>query len=140
MYVRHIDQAHHIELEKEGCSQWSVSKRTKEDQRMSSFPKVTMSVNTGEIAGFCDPKFERVGEEFIRNFQQRGEVGASVCLTLEGETMVDLWGGSAHPASHQPWVEDTLSIVWSSTKGATALCAHILVTRGLLDLDAPVAH
>jgi CubicO group peptidase (beta-lactamase class C family) len=107
---------------------------------MSSFPKVTMSVNTGEIAGFCDPKFERVGEEFTRNFQQRGEVGASVCLTLEGETVVDLWGGSADPASHQPWVEDTLSIVWSSTKGATALCAHILASRGLLDLDAPVAR
>ncbi len=46
----------------------------------------------------------------------------------------------AHPASNDPWTEDTFSIVWSSTKGATALCAHILVSRGLLDLDKPVAH
>ena len=107
---------------------------------MPSFSKIKTSVKSGEVAGFCDPKFERVAEEFVRNFQQRGEVGASVCLSLEGETVVDLWGGSADPASNAPWVEDTVSIVWSSTKGATALCAHILASRGLLDLDAPVAH
>lgn len=107
---------------------------------MSSFPKVKMSVNTGEIAGFCDPRFERVAEEFVRNFRERGEVGASVCVMLEGEPFVDLWGGSADPASNQPWVEDTLTHVWSSTKGATALCAHMLASRGLLDLDAPVTR
>jgi CubicO group peptidase (beta-lactamase class C family) len=107
---------------------------------MPSFSKIKTSVKSGEVAGFCDPKFERVAEEFVRNFQQRGEVGASVCLSLEGETVVDLWGGSADPASNAPWVEDTVSIVWSSTKGATALCAHILASRGLLDLDAPVAQ
>src|SRR5947199_8194151 len=107
---------------------------------MSSFSTVKASVNTGEVGVFCDPQFERVAEEFVRNFQQRGEVGASVCVMLEGKTVVDLWGGSVNPATHAPWVEDTLSIVWSSTKGATALCAHILASRGLLDLDAPVVH
>lgn len=64
--------------------------QTKEDLFMSSFPKVKMSVNTGEIAGFCDPRFERVAEEFVRNFRERGEVGASVCVMLEGEPFVDL--------------------------------------------------
>jgi len=105
---------------------------------MSSFPALKKRINIGEIAGFCDPRFERVAQEFERNFQQRDELGASVCVTLEGERMVDLWGGIAHPDSQAPWVEDTLSIVWSATKGATALCAHILASRGLLDLDAPV--
>jgi CubicO group peptidase (beta-lactamase class C family) len=107
---------------------------------MSSFSMVKTSISTGEVAGLCDPQFERVAEEFVRNFQQRGEVGASVCVTLEGKTVVDLWGGSANPATNLPWVEDTLSIVWSSTKGATALCAHILASRGLLDLDAPMVR
>lgn len=107
---------------------------------MSSFPNVKMSVNTGEIAGFCDPRFERVAGEFARNFQERGEVGASVCITLEGETIVDLWGGMAHPDTQTPWGEDTVTLVWSATKGATALCAHMLASRGELDLDAPVTR
>ena len=107
---------------------------------MPSFPTVNMSVKTGEIAGFCDPQFERVAEEFTRNFQERGELGASVSVTIEGDPVVDLWGGTAHPETGAPWTKDTLSIIWSSTKGATALCAHILASRGLLDLDAPVVQ
>src|SRR6266566_3531505 len=107
---------------------------------MSNFPTLKTSVKTGEVAGFCDPRFERVAEEFTRNFQERGEVGASVCVQIEGETFVDLWGGSADPASNKPWVEDTITQVWSATKGATALCAHMLVERGLLDLEAPVVR
>src|SRR5258708_30429525 len=105
---------------------------------MSSISKVNVSVINGEVSGFYDPQFERVAEEFVRNFQERGEVGASVCIKLEGETVVDLWGGIARPDTQTPWVEDTLSVIWSTTKGATALCAHILASRGLLDLDAPV--
>ncbi len=105
---------------------------------MSSIPKVNVSVINGEVSGFYDPQFELVAEEFVRNFQERGEVGASVCIKLEGETVVDLWGGIARTDTQTPWVEDTISILWSATKGATALCAHILASRGLLDLDAPV--
>ena len=107
---------------------------------MSITPGFKRSVATGEVAGYCDPRFELVADEFVKNFQERGEVGASVCVTLEGETMVDLWGGSANPTTQAPWTRDTMSIVWSSTKGATALCAHMLASRGLLDLDAPVVH
>jgi len=107
---------------------------------MASFPKVKMTVNQGEINGFCDARFARVVEEFQQNFQQRGEVGASVCVTLEGETVVDMWGGIARPVTNAPWKEDTMSVVFSSTKGATSLCAHILASRGKLDLDAPVAQ
>ena len=90
------------------------------------------------VSGKCDPKFARVREEFERNFKEREEVGASVCVTLEGETVVDLWGGIANIETGEPWKEDTVSIIFSSTKGATALCAHILASRGLLDIDAPV--
>lgn len=90
------------------------------------------------VSGKCAPKFERVREEFERNFKEREEVGASVCVTLDGETVVDLWGGTADVDTGEPWKEDTVSIVFSATKGATALCAHILASRGLLDIDAPV--
>ena len=92
-----------------------------------------------EIEGTCTPEFIRVREQFARNFAERGEVGASVCITVDGETVVDLWGGVADPTSGRPWTADTIGHIWSGTKGATALCAHILASRGLLDLNAPVA-
>ena len=91
------------------------------------------------VQGTCDSRFELVREEFERNFSERGEVGASIAVTLDGKTVVDLWGGVADAASGRPWEKDTKVVVWSSTKGATALCAHILVDRGELDLEAPVA-
>ncbi len=90
--------------------------------------------------GICKPGFERVAEAFQENFDRDGEVGGSVCLTVGGETVVDLWGGLADPKTNAPWARDTVSIVFSCTKGATALCAHVLASRGQLDLDAPVAE
>jgi CubicO group peptidase (beta-lactamase class C family) len=100
---------------------------------------VTQS-QTPQVQGSCDARFEAVRTEFERNFAERGEVGASVSVTLEGSTVVDLWGGTARLDTGQPWERDTVVVVWSATKGATALCAHILVDRGELDLNAPVAH
>src|SRR5579875_4193530 len=91
------------------------------------------------IHGVCDARFHGVREEFERNFAERGEVGASVCVMIEGRTVVDLWGGVADRHTHRPWERDTIGLVWSSTKGATALCAHILIARGLLELDRTVA-
>ena len=90
------------------------------------------------IEGSCKPGFERVAEAFEKNFASNGEIGASVCLTVGGETVVDLWGGVADRKTAAPWTRDTVSIVFSCTKGATALCAQILASRGRLDLDAPV--
>jgi CubicO group peptidase (beta-lactamase class C family) len=101
---------------------------------------VRRDVPNGRIEGSCDPRFADVAREFERNFTERGEVGASVCLTLHGEKLVDLWGGIADPASGRPWERDTVGIVFSCTKGAVALCAHLLASRGALDLDAPVAE
>jgi CubicO group peptidase (beta-lactamase class C family) len=95
---------------------------------------------TGAISGVWHPTFRRVRDEFLRNFTQRGEVGASVCVMMGGFPVVDLWGGTADPATGAPWQQNTLVHVWSCTKGVTALCAHLLASRGLLDLDAPVVQ
>jgi CubicO group peptidase (beta-lactamase class C family) len=90
------------------------------------------------VQGTCEERFSEVQQEFERNFAERGEVGASVCVTVDGETVVDLWGGVADNSTGRAWERDTISVVWSATKGATAICAHILVSRGELDLDRRV--
>jgi CubicO group peptidase (beta-lactamase class C family) len=90
--------------------------------------------------GTCDGRFHAVREAFEENFAHRGEVGASVCCVVDGRAVVDLWGGFADRAGQRPWQRDTLGVVWSATKGAVALCAHLLASRGQLDLDAPVAR
>jgi CubicO group peptidase (beta-lactamase class C family) len=90
------------------------------------------------IQGTCDARFQTVRDEFERNFAERGEVGASVCVTVGGRTVVDLWGGLADRHTRRPWERDTIGLVWSCTKGAAALCAHWLCSRGLLDFDRPV--
>src|SRR5262249_5046498 len=70
----------------------------------------------------------------------RGEVGASVCVIHDGQVVVDLWGGLADRRAGTPWQRDTIGVVFSCTKGAVALSAHLLAARGELDLDAPVAR
>ncbi|MGH1374467.1 MAG: serine hydrolase domain-containing protein [Cellvibrionaceae bacterium] len=102
--------------------------------------KIEESLNGKLIQGVCDEKFESVAEQFLRNYSERGEVGASVCVRVDDQKVVDLWGGFAEEESQRPWQEDTVSIVFSCTKAATALCAHLLVDRGLLDLNAPVSR
>lgn len=90
------------------------------------------------IHGHCDPAFADVKAAFTENFETRGEVGASCTVIADGRKVVDLWGGYKDAAKTQDWEEDTLSIVFSCTKAAVALCAHILIDRGQLDLDAKV--
>jgi len=94
----------------------------------------------GRLQGFCVPEFKPVLDAFAANFSEREETGASVCLTVDGRTVVDLWGGMADPAAQRPWTRDTVSIVFSCTKGATAICAHVLKSRGQLAYDDPVAR
>ncbi|MFF5499225.1 serine hydrolase domain-containing protein [Streptomyces aquilus] len=98
-----------------------------------------MSEHDPLVQGRCDERFAAVRTAFEENFRDRGELGAAVAVTVDGRTVVDLWGGWADPARTRPWQRDTLVNVWSTSKGPTALCAHILADRGLLDLDAPVA-
>lgn len=92
------------------------------------------------IKGSCDPAFERVRQVFEDNFQLRGEVGAAVCVYKDGSKVVDLWGGVADPATGMPWVEDTIVCMMSVGKSMTALAVLMLIERGEIDLDAPVAR
>jgi len=92
------------------------------------------------IEGTCDPKFSRVKDAFAENFEQRGEVGAAAAVVLDGKPVVDLWAGHADREKTRPWTRDTLVNVYSTTKGVTAICAHRLADKGLLDIDAPVAR
>ncbi|MER6491779.1 serine hydrolase domain-containing protein [Streptomyces griseorubiginosus] len=98
-----------------------------------------MSEHQSVVHGHCDERFAAVRTAFEENFRDRAELGAAVSVSVGGETVVDLWGGWADAARTRPWERDTLVNVWSTTKGPTALCAHVLADRGLLDLDAPVA-
>src|ERR1700733_12719254 len=88
----------------------------------------------GIIEGTCAPGFEPVLAAFLENFRTRGEVGASVCITHRGTKVVDLWGGIAVRKTATPWTQNTISIVFSCTKGAAALCTHMLIERGALGL------
>lgn len=92
-----------------------------------------------EIHGFCHEQFAPVREKFASNFSEQGDVGASLALTVEGEFVVDLWGGHKDAAGTLPWEEDTLVNVYSTTKTMAALCALLLADRGELYLYARVS-
>ena len=90
------------------------------------------------IHGFAAPGYEPVAAAFARNFTELGDVGAAFSVVRDGELVVDLWGGAAAPG--RPWAEDTLQLIFSGTKGLAATCMLMLVDRGQLDLERPVAH
>ena len=92
------------------------------------------------VQGECESRFAAVRDAFAANFAAGREVGASFAATVDGRFVVDLWGGHADAARTRPWTRDTIVNVFSTTKAMTALAAHILVDRGFLDLDAPVAR
>jgi CubicO group peptidase (beta-lactamase class C family) len=93
-----------------------------------------------EVQGACGARFAAVRDAFAANFAAGREVGASFAATLDGEVVVDLWGGHADAARTRPWERDTIVNVFSTTKAMTTTCAHMLVDRGALDVDAPVAR
>jgi CubicO group peptidase (beta-lactamase class C family) len=88
----------------------------------------------------CAEGFEPVRDAFEANFVDPGELGAAVAVVVDGQPVVDLWGGLADAHTERVWAEDTPVLVYSATKGPTATCALLLWERGLLDLDAPVAQ
>lgn len=92
------------------------------------------------VNGICHERFTAVREAFAANFSEGADVGASVALAVDGELVVDLWGGYTDKARTQPWGPDTIVNLYSTTKGAVALLAHMLAERGELDFDAPVAR
>lgn len=92
------------------------------------------------VQGACAPRFERLRAAFERNFTEDGEVGAAVAVMLDGEMVVDLWGGHCDAARRRVWERDTIVCMMSVAKAVSALCVHRLVDAGRLDLDAPVAR
>ncbi|MCO1579216.1 beta-lactamase family protein [Crossiella sp. SN42] len=101
--------------------------------------QITLGVGVTQIHGTVAPGFEPVRDAFAANFSTGGDIGAAVTVYRRGEKIVDLWGGVADVDTGREWRQDTLQLVFSTTKGVTATVAHLLVQRGELDLDAPVA-
>ena len=93
-----------------------------------------------EIRGHVEEGFGAVADAFSANFAQHEEVGAGFCLYVDGKAVVDVTGGVADTVTGRPYDEQTLQLVFSTTKGAAAVCAAMLNQAGKLDYDAPVAE
>jgi CubicO group peptidase (beta-lactamase class C family) len=104
-------------------------------------PRHTGAVSEAPVPvdGWCHPRFAAVRNAFVTNFAERGEVGGAVCVIVDGEIVVDLFGGWADQHRSHPWRPDTLVNVYSASKGLLAMMALQLVESGQLGLDTPVA-
>jgi CubicO group peptidase (beta-lactamase class C family) len=94
---------------------------------------------TVDVRGECDERLSNVRDEFVRNFAERGDLGAAFAVTIDGQPVIDLWGGYLDEARTRPWQRDSIVNVWSIGKAMTAVCTLQLVEQGRLDLDAAVA-
>jgi CubicO group peptidase (beta-lactamase class C family) len=92
-----------------------------------------------DIQGSCDERFKGVSDVLAANVEREADLGASVAVTLEGELVVDIWGGYADEERSRPWDRDTITNVWSTTKTMTALCALILADQKELDINRAVS-
>ncbi|RYF60825.1 MAG: class A beta-lactamase-related serine hydrolase [Comamonadaceae bacterium] len=92
------------------------------------------------VSGHCNPEFDDLRAQFEKNIVSEEELGAAIVVDVDGEVVVDLWGGFSDSERTRPWNADTITNVWSSTKTITSLAVLILVDRGLLDVRAPVAQ
>ena len=93
-----------------------------------------------EVFGFCDERFAEVRDTLAASIASGSDLGASFALTIDGEMVIDLWGGHLDDAQTKPWQEDTIINVYSTTKTMSFLTALMLADRGELDFDAPVAR
>lgn len=93
-----------------------------------------------EIHGSCNDKFTKVKDAFAANFSNGLDIGASVAVTVDGESVVDLWAGDLVDAGDAQWQENTIVNVWSTTKTMASIVMLMLADRGELDFNAPVAH
>ena len=97
-------------------------------------------MNTLQTDGFASARFEGVRRAFDSLFADGLDPGCAVAVWVDGQPVVDLWGGHSDVARTRAWQRDTLVNVWSASKGVVALAAAMLVDRGLLAYDAPVAR
>jgi len=92
------------------------------------------------VQGECDSAFAGVRDAFAANFAAGLELGASLCVVVDGRAVVDVWGGWLDAEQQQPWDRDSIACVFSCTKGLAAIALLLLVDRGAVDLDAPVVR
>lgn len=101
---------------------------------------VAIAVARSGIGGSVAPGFEAVCRTFEKNFAERGEIGAVVAAYWHGEKVVDLWGGRRLPGGDEPWKEDTMVVVMSTTTGLASMTLAVANAQGWLDYDAPVSR
>src|SRR5947208_9709451 len=99
-----------------------------------------MSDHQTPLGGTCNTRFDPLRELFAAKLESGEDLGASLVFNIDGEVVVDLWGGWADEARTVPWTENTITNVFSTTKAMTSLAALVLLDRGELDLDATVAR
>ena len=93
-----------------------------------------------EIHGFVSNGYEAVREAFVENFLRRREIGAACCVYRKAEKVVDLWGGIRNKTTGEPWQQDTMALVYSATKGLSAMTLAVAHSRGWLDYDEFVCN
>ena len=91
------------------------------------------------LNGYCERRFQRVLEAFIENYRTEDEVGSAVSVVVDGRCVIDLWGGWRDAARQREWQHDTIVCMMSVSKGITGLAFSLLVDRGLVDVNKPVA-
>ncbi len=92
-----------------------------------------------KIHGYASEGFESVRDAFVENFSSRNELGAACCVYHKGEKVVDLWGGVRNEATGEPWDESTMALVYSTTKGLSAMTLALAHSRGWLNYDELVS-
>lgn len=111
--------------------------------RLEAAPKLIHSSHDGPmndvVHGHCDHRFGKIADALADEIGKGEELGASIALGIDGELVVDIWGGHADRAKTLPWGQDTIVNFFSCTKTLTALAALIAIDRGLVDAFAPVA-
>ena len=91
------------------------------------------------LNGYCERRFQPVLEAFIENYRTEDEVGSAVSVVVDGRCVIDLWGGWRDAARQREWQHDTIVCMMSVSKGITGLAFSLLVDRGLVDVNKPVA-
>lgn len=92
------------------------------------------------IYGFVHSGYEAVREAFAENFARRREIGAACCVYHKGEKVVDLWGGVRNMTTGEPWQQNTMALVYSATKGLSAMTLAVAHSRGWLNYDELVCN
>jgi len=96
--------------------------------------------NKIEIRGYCEERFEPVKKVLAQNIESGSDIGTSFAATIDGKFVIDIWGGYTDAAQTREWERDTIVNVFSTTKVMSVLCVLMLIDRGFIDLDSPVAN